>query len=271
MNLGSVVKKKIISTELARLVDAMPLRVGSLGYDPWGFNSEDAKVGLSVLKWFFDNYFRVTVHGLEKVPTTGPVLVVPNHAGQLPTDGMMIGVALATNPDGPRAARAMVERFAFHLPFVGAMLNRVGAVVGDPVNCIRMLNRGEAVIVFPEGARGGGKVFAKRYQLQGFGNGFMHMALETGAKIVPVGVVGSEETMPALVNLKPLAKMLGWPSFPLAIPFPLPARFIINFGDPMSFTGDVESEEEVAKMVQQVKDAVRVMVDKGLAERRKIY
>ena len=271
MNLGTFLRKKAVSGELSRLVDSMPLSVGSLGYDPWGFNTEDAKVGLTVLKWFFDNYFRVTVHGLENVPTTGPLLVIPNHAGQLPTDGMMIGVALATNPDGPRAARAMVERFAFHLPFVGNTLNRVGAVVGDPVNCIRMLNRGEAVIVFPEGARGGGKVWAKRYQLQGFGNGFMHMALETGATIVPVGVVGSEETMPALVNLKPLAKILGWPSFPLTIPFPLPARFIINFGEPMRFSGDVESEEDVAKMVQQVKDEVRRLVDKGLAERKSIY
>ncbi len=271
MPAGSFFRKSISSEELGKLVNAMPLSVGSLGYDPWGFNTESAKAGLSVLMWFYDHYFRVSAHGLENVPVTGPVLLVPNHAGQLPTDGMMIGVALATNPRGPRAARAMVERFAFHLPFVGNMLNRVGAVVGDPVNCIRMLQRGEAVIVFPEGARGGGKVFAKRYQLQRFGNGFMHMALSTGALIVPVGVVGSEETMPALINVKPLAKALGWPSFPLTVPFPLPAKFTIRFGEPMRFSGDNLTEEEVTGLVEKVKAEIRRLMDLSLAERKTVF
>src|SRR3546814_6220486 len=97
-----------------------------------------------------------------------------------------------------------------------------------------MLEQGEAIIVFPEGVRGSGKPYRQRYQLQRFGNGFMHMAMQTGATIVPVGVVGCEETMPSLANLSPLAKLLGLPYVPLAPLLPLPARVYLNFGEARS-------------------------------------
>lgn len=271
MKIKALLKKVLVSKELEEHVDNMPTCIGSMGYDPWGFNLETAKVGLAFFKFFYDRYFRVETHGLKNVPTNGPILVISNHSGQLPTDGMMIGVALATNPHGPRAPRAMVERFAFNLPYVGKILAQFGSVVGDPGNCSKMLEHNEAVIVFPEGARGAGKLYKHRYQLQRFGNGFMHLALSTKTPIVPVGVVGGEETMPALANIKPLAKVLGFPSFPLAVPFPLPAKMILNFGKPMHFSGDIKNEAAVTDMVNQVKKEIRILMDKGLSERKRIY
>ncbi|MFP4477404.1 MAG: lysophospholipid acyltransferase family protein [Desulfatibacillaceae bacterium] len=268
---GSVARKVFVSRKIEEILEQIPKEVGTFGNDPWGFDKESSKLGFALLKILYDNYFRVKAHGLENVPASGRVLVVANHSGQLPFDGTLIGVAMATNPMGPRAPRAMIERFFPTVPFIGNWLNEVGAVIGDPVNCIRMLEREEAVIVFPEGVRGSGKLYRKRYQLQRFGNGFMHIAMQYNTPIVPVGVVGCEETMPSLANIAPLARLLGLPYVPLAIPMPLPARVELNFGEPMHFSGDVNDEESVTRRVEQVKDVIRSLINKGLSERKGIF
>ena len=141
----------------------------------------------------------------------------------------------------------MAERFFPTVPFIGNLINQVGGVIGDPTNCIKMLQNEEIVIVFPEGVRGSGKLYKKRYQLQRFGNGFMHIAMTYKTPIIPVGVVGCEETMPSLYDIKPLAKLIGVPYVPVTIPFPLPAKVIINFGEPMMFEGDIDNEESVTQ------------------------
>src|SRR5262249_20160467 len=141
-------------------------------------------------------------------PANGRLLIVGNHSGQLPMDGVLVGYALLTNPHGPRAARAMIERFFPTVPFLGNLLNGLGAVIGDPLNCAKMLEAGEAIIVFPEGIRGSGKPYRKRYELQRFGNGFVHLAMAHKTPILPVGIVGCEETMPSLGSIDPLARLL---------------------------------------------------------------
>jgi 1-acyl-sn-glycerol-3-phosphate acyltransferase len=95
----------------------------------------------------------------------------------------------------------------------------------------------------------------------------MHLAMTHKAPIVPVGIVGCEETMPALANIAPLAKLLGIPYVPVAPPLPLPARVILNIGAPMHFKGNVENEKEVTTRVEQVKDEIRHLIERGLAER----
>ena len=87
-------------------------------------------------------------------------------------------------------------------------------MAGTPRNCAAMLEAGECVMVFPEGARGANKPWRKRYQLQHFGLGFMRLALETNTPIVPVGIVGAEEQQPGFANLEGLGKRLGLPSSP---------------------------------------------------------
>ena len=260
-----------MTPEIEHLVASIPKPVGSFGYDPWGYNEDQFKAALGAAKWLYDKYFRVTAHGLENIPRSGRVLIIGNHSGQLPMDGVLVGVAAATNPDGPRLARAMIERFFPTVPWLGNYLNALGGVIGDPVNCSKMLEMDEAIIVFPEGVRGSGKLYKQRYQLQRFGNGFMHLAMNHKTPIVPVGIVGCEETMPALVNLKPLARLLGLPYLPL-VPslLPLPARVYLNFGKPMQFSA-CANEAEVTERVEQVKAELRLLIDQGLQERTSIY
>lgn len=263
--------RQVVTPEVEDQIARMPKPVGSFGYDAWGYNENAAKLGLGVVKLLYDKYFRVTAHGVENIPTQGPVLLIANHSGQLPIDGVLIGGAMAMNPHGPRAPRAMVERFFPTVPWLGGVLTGIGAVIGDPLNCIKMLEQGEAIIVFPEGVRGSGKLYRQRYQLQRFGNGFMHMAMQTGATIVPVGVVGCEETMPSLANLSPLAKLLGLPYVPLGPLLPLPARVYLNFGEAMCFDKTASGEEAVTARVELVKDKIRELIDRGLDERTSVF
>ncbi len=267
-SLWRALRQRIITPEIERCIERIPKPVGSFGYDPWGYNKEGVKLWMSLFKPLYDYYFRVEAFGLEHIPPQGRALIIANHGGQLPIDGGMIGVALCTNPHGPRAPRAMIERWIPTLPFIGNALNEAGAVIGDPENCARMLRNEEAVIVFPEGVRGAGKSYKKRYQLQRFGHGFMHLAMQEKTPIIPVGVVGCEEAIPSLGNAKLLAKLLGMPYFPLALPFPLPTKIILEFGQPLYFEGEITSEEDVEYNVKQVEAAIKKLIQKGLARRK---
>jgi 1-acyl-sn-glycerol-3-phosphate acyltransferase len=268
---GESLYRRIVTPEVEAAIEKIPKPVGSFGYDPWGYNENAVKVSLGVTKWLYDHYFRVTANGLENIPANGRLLIIGNHSGQLPMDGVLLGTALATNPHGPRAARAMIERFFPTVPYLGNLLNSIGAVIGDPLNCAKMLESEEVIIVFPEGVRGSGKLYKDRYKLQRFGNGFMHLALTHKTPIIPVGIVGCEETMPAVANIAPLAKMLGVPYVPIAPPFPLPARVHFNFGKPMQFQCNMESEDEVTALVEEVKTEIRRLIALGLEQRKEIY
>lgn len=269
-NLRQKLMERLVTSDVEDIVARIPKPVGSFGYDPWGYNENAAKVGIALVRWLYERYFRVTASGLENIPRKGRVLVVPNHSGQLPMDGVLIGYAMVTNPHGPRVPRAMIERFFPTVPWLGNLLNSLGGVIGDPLNCTKMLDSEEAIVVFPEGIRGSGKLYKDRYQLQRFGNGFMHLAMQHKTPIVPVGVVGCEETMPAIANLASLAKLLGVPYVPVAPPLPLPARVYLNFGEPMHFK-PARTEDEVTERVEEVKQAIRQLIDRGLAERTQIF
>lgn len=271
MKFRNYLKSRLVNPEVAAAFDRMPVNVGELGFDPWGFNPDAAKIALTMVRVLYEKYFRVQAHGLEHIPRHGRVLIIPNHSGQLPMDGVMTGYAVATNPHGPRIARAMIERFFPTVPWLGNLMNQIGGIVGDPVNCIKLLQREEAVIVFPEGVRGSGKPYRLKYQLQRFGAGFMHLAMEHKTPIIPVGIVGCEETMPSLGSIDPLAKMLGIPYVPIAPLIPLPARVILNFGPPLHFEGRIENEGQVVEHVERVKDEIRRLIDKGLSERTSVF
>jgi 1-acyl-sn-glycerol-3-phosphate acyltransferase len=271
MNPLERLQKSLLSDETQAMIERLPPATGEFERDPWGFDKNKTRYLFGFLKRLYDDYFRVHTMGLDNVPAEGRVLLIGNHSGQLPMDGVLIGMALATRAEHPRAARAMIERFFPTVPFIGNMLNHMGAVVGDPHNCTRMLENEEAIVVFPEGIRGSGKPYRERYTLKRFGNGFMHLAMNHNTPIVPIGVVGCEETMPSLTNIKPLARALGLPYFPLAFPLPLPARVILNFGEPMHFDNDVHDEAAVTERTEQVKARITELLEQGLAARTSVF
>lgn len=260
--------------EMERKLRALALRANEYGVDPFGMDLDYTLAAIGPLYWMYKHYFRVRTYGIERVPD-GRVLLVSNHSGQLPIDGAMIGLSLLTEGEPPRPARSMVEKWVPTLPYISTFMARCGQVVGTPQNCIRLLESDEAILVFPEGTRGINKLFAQRYQLASFGQGFMRLALETGSPIVPVAVVGAEEQAPALFDVKPLAKLLKMPSFPITptlLPLPLPARYHIYFGEPMRFTGRHDDDDtELMRKVSEVRSAIQSMLNEGLRQRKSVY
>lgn len=269
-----------LQRELGERIRKTPTPLNEYGFDPYGFQPEAALRSMAPVVALYRYYFRVENHGIDQVPP-GRVLLIANHAGQLPFDGMMLTISMLHEADPPRIVRGMGEYFIPRLPWLGTAAIRSGMMVGTPENCRRMLEDGECVMVFPEGARGINKPWSKRYRLERFGLGFMRLALETGTPIVPVAFVGSEEQNPGLANFETLGRALGLPSLPITVGFPwlgplgllpLPVKYHIHFGAPMRFEGDPSEEDAVIQAkVNDVRDAIHEMLDEGRRTRRGVF
>jgi 1-acyl-sn-glycerol-3-phosphate acyltransferase len=265
------------------LGDDARARIASLtspqdGPDEFGFDPRVARYAVVAARALYRQYFRTEVFGLENVPA-GRVMLISNHSGQLPLDGLAIGAAMLLDAPRPRFVRSMVEKWTATLPFIAELFPRCGQIVGVPENCIRLLESDEAVLVFPEGARGISKTFDKRYQLSEFGLGFMRMALAAKAPIVPVAVIGAEEQYISIANLERLGRVLGMPALPvmpqLLVPggfLPLPTKYRVHFGAPLSFEGDPDDEDAAIEAnVAVVKSTIQSMINRGLKQRRAIF
>lgn len=272
-------QRHLIDPEVSEAIDSLPNRVNEQGFDAWGFCPEEAKFLYSISRQIY-NYFRPEIYGIENIPA-GRVLLVPNHSGQLPFDGVVVGVSALLQAKPPRLVRAMAERWVSTLPFINELFARSGVVLGDPINCRNLLEDDQAILVFPEGARGSGKPWQQRYQLQPFGRGFMRLALQSHAPIVPVAVIGGEESIISIHNWKGLAKLLRAPYAPISplLPilgplayFPLPVKFRVYFGEPMMFDGPFDDEDSIIQeKVDQVQARIQQMVNDGLQARRSIF
>ena len=207
-------------------------------------------------------------------------MVVANHGGQIPLDGMLLAASMMLDVHPPRLVRGMVERWVPGLPWFSTLFTRCGQVVGDPANCQQLLQRDQSIMVFPEGAKGSGKDWWHRYQLQTFGSGFIRLALQTKTPVLPVAIIGSDDTYPALISSRRLGKLVGAPYLPITPTWPwlgplgfvpMPVQIHILFGDPILFEGDPdESEAETRAKVAQVRGSIQALLDEGLAARPRL-
>jgi 1-acyl-sn-glycerol-3-phosphate acyltransferase len=256
----------------------VPLSLTATGIDEFGLDPQWTKYALASAALLHRHYFRTEIFGRENVPK-GRVLLVANHSGQIPIDGALIGAAMFMDVEPPRFLRAMVDKWTQTLPFISLLFSRVGQVVGVPENAKRLLESEEAVLVFPEGARGISKPFEKRYQLADFGLGFMRLAMETNTPILPVAIVGGEEQYVSLGNFDALSKLLRMPNLPilpqLLLPFgalPLPTRYRMYFGEPLRFEGDPDDDDGVIEeKVFAVKATIQSMLNRGLKARKSVF
>lgn len=255
---------------------------GEYQEDEWGFDEEYAETVFPVFEFLYEHWWRIQVAGVEHVPAHGRGLIVANHAGSIfPFDATMIGVSILKEHPLPRWSRALVLDWAFELPFVSLFLRKVGGVPANPDNAVRLLNQDELVMVFPEGLKGTGKPFSERYRLARFGRGgFVQMALRTGAPIIPVAVVGSEEIYPKLAQSGVLARLTGAPFFPITPTFPwlgplglipLPSRWRIQFCPPIDLSayGPEAADDKalVFDLSEQVRETIQAAIYDGLVAR----
>lgn len=272
---------KIPEAELSSIMGKLK-NIYPTGEDPWGLNLDKAKSNLKMLWPLYKHYFKVKLYGTENVPNR-PLIIVSNHSGQIAIDGMLVSIAFATEVEPPRILRSMVERFVMGIPFFGSFAAEGGAVLGDRQNCLNILKKEQSVLVFPEGVRGVAKSTNDFYKLQSFTRGFFRIALEAGVDILPVAVVGAEETYPLVYQAKDTAKKLGLPALPLTPLFPwfgalgaipLPSPIDIHIGNvyeiPKNLSADAP-DMEINKHVNEIQAIVQKMVDDGLKNRRDFW
>lgn len=258
--------------------------VDDSGYDP-----ELTRTILAApLRPVFERWFRVDVRGLEHVPDAGAAVVVANHAGTVAIDAVMLQLALLDHHPAHRSLRLLAGDVVFAMPMLGLLARRSGATRATPAHADALLRDGELVGVFPEGYAGTGKLFRDRYVLQHFGHGgFVAAAARAQAPIVPVAIVGAEESYPMLANVPRLARALGLPYFPLTPTFPwlgplglvpLPSRWIIEFLPPVAAPDDVADladplEDGTAAAAtadragEAVRSSIQAAVDRLVAQR----
>ncbi|WP_130342857.1 lysophospholipid acyltransferase family protein [Herbihabitans rhizosphaerae] len=265
-----------LSQRLAGAVGFLRRRIaGDYTVDEFGFDQDLTDAVLyPALRLMYERWFRVEVSGVEHLPADGAALVVSNHSGTVPIDALMTAIAVHDNHPTQRHLRMLGADLVFQLPLIGELARKSGQTLACNPDAERLLSSGELVGVWPEGFKGIGKPFRDRYKLQRFGRGgFVSAALRTGAPIVPCSVVGAEEIYPKLADLKPLARLLGLPYFPVTPLFPLlgplgaiplPSKWHIEFGEPISTEGLAPLAEEDPMLVFNLTDQVRENIQQSL-------
>ncbi|MFC7593751.1 lysophospholipid acyltransferase family protein [Terrabacter sp. GCM10028922] len=202
-----------------------------------------ARIGRPIGKFIFSTLYRGAALHPERVPMTGPVILVANHAAFL--DGPLVfGLS-------PRPVSFLVKQEAFS-GFWGWTINAVGQIpidrtVGDRAALAAatvVLERGGAVGIFPEGNRGSGEV-------EQVNSGAAWIALRTHAQIVPVAVLGTRV---------PGATKDDWPAFR--------SRLLVDFGDPFALTVDpaVPGRDRLRLATEQLRDALASHVRRSRVE-----
>ena len=257
---------------------------GDFEVDEYGFDAEvTERFLLAALRPIAQKWFRVEVRGAENIPAEGGALVVSNHSGTVPLDGLMTMVSIHDTTG--RNLRPLGADLVFRMPVFGEMARKGGATLACNEDAQRMLSGGELVGVWPEGFKGIGKPYADRYKLQRFGRGgFVSAAIRTGVPIVPCSVVGAEEIYPLVGNIPSLARLLGvpyipiTPFFPLLGPLgllPLPSKWLIEFGEPIRTDTYDEGAADDPMLVFNVTDQVRETIQQTLytllMQRRSVF
>ncbi len=254
---------------------------GNYDVDEFGFDQELTEgVVHPMLRLLQRNWFRTEIFGAKHVPADGGGLIVGNHSGTVAMDAIMLALACHDESEGNRHMRLLGADFVFKMPVLSEMARKAGVTLACNPDAERLLSSGELVGVFPEGFKGVGKPFRDRYKLQRFGRGgFVSAALRTGVPIIPAAIVGAEEIYPLIGNIKPLARVLGAPYFPVTPTFPwlgalglipLPSKWLIEFGEPIPTDGMRDQADDpmvVFNLADQVRETIQAMLH-SLLERR---
>lgn len=267
----------------AAVVEAMREKMSDpVSLPDFGFDREFLNRTSPLLEFLWTKYFRVRLLGMENVPAEGAALLVSNHSGGLPYDGAMLIHATHRYHPAARPLRPLVATFALRSSWMRPVVARIGGVRASMDNALNLCRSGQLVGVFPEGLRGVGKLYHERYRLTHFGRGgFVRLARAANVPIIPVAIVGAEETHPVLAKLTRIAQPLGLPYIPITPTFPLlgplgllpvPSKWTIQIGTPMTFSAgsDDKNKEETLEMAEVVRSRLDQMIAELLASRRSI-
>jgi len=244
--------------------------------DEWGRSEHMRALARTAYGPIYKRWFRAEWEGLEKIPTDGGALLVANHAGAIPSDAPAIMHGIETELERP--VYGLADQMFKSLPVVGTLWSRLGGVVAHPDNAYRLLReQDQLVLVFPEGSKGPGKHYRDRYRLRRFGRGgFVEIAMRAGVPIVPIAVVGAEESMPVIFKSNTLAKVTGLPYVPITANMlalgPLgglayfPAKFKLKVLDPVNFDVPPDQERYSRSRIMDESENIRERIQAALYE-----
>ncbi len=279
---------KAPTTDLVPVASVVPERTDPLDNSPrdpdrisdvdeWGRSEHMRALVRQVYEPIYSKWFRVTWEGLEKIPTDGGALLVANHAGAIPSDApaIMHGIERELH----RPVYGLADHVFRTLPVIGTLWSRSGGVVAHPDNAYRLLRRQhQLALVFPEGTKGPSKHVSQRYQLRRFGRGgFVEIAMRAGVPVIPLAVVGAEESMPVVARIPALSKALGIPYFPITANMALapvlgplatvayfPAKFTIRVLDPVTFDVEADQPRYSRNRIMDASEAIRDTIQHAL-------
>lgn len=243
--------------------------------DEWGRSESVRALARRVYEPLYRRWFRAEWEGLERIPREGGALLIANHAAAVPSDAPVIMHGIETELD--RAVYGLADYMFRALPVVGTLWSRVGGVPAHPENAYRLLReQQQLVLAFPEGSKGPGKTYQERYQLRRFGRGgFVEIAMRAGVPIVPIAVIGAEESMPILFKLPSVSKALGLPYFPVTanqlVFGPLlgglvyfPAKFKLRVLEPVRFDVPPDQSRYSKSRIMDEAEAIRLNLQDNL-------
>jgi 1-acyl-sn-glycerol-3-phosphate acyltransferase len=242
--------------------------------DEWGRSESMRALVRKLYAPIYEKLFRVEWEGLEKIPE-GPALLVANHAAAIPSDAPVIMHGIETELERP--VYGLADHLFKSTPVIGTLWSRAGGVVAHPDNAYRLLReQRQLVLVFPEGSKGPAKPYSERYKLRRFGRGgFVQIAMRAGVPVVPIAVVGAEESMPIMFNIAPVAKLLGLPYAPVtanamlfgpllgAVAY-LPAKFKLRVLDPVHFDVPPDQPRYSKSRIMDESEAIRQTIQESL-------
>jgi 1-acyl-sn-glycerol-3-phosphate acyltransferase len=259
------------------LRDYLPAVETDRQVNDWGRSERvEGLLDRTIVDFFYNYWFRAEVDGVENVPSAGGALLVSNHSGALPPDAAMIAKSIKEEHPHPRPLNITVEHFFKGYPGFSMLIPKIGCVAAHPANVQRLLyDEEQLVLVFPEGRKGTEKLYKDRYKLRRFGRGgFVEAAMRAQAPIVPVCVVGAEESAPIFAQVNVLQKLTGLIYFPLTPTFPwlgplgmlgyLPAKFKLRFLPPIYFNEDRMWEDNA--LVQTVAHEIRARIQENVLD-----
>jgi 1-acyl-sn-glycerol-3-phosphate acyltransferase len=269
---GSLVHLPRTTPEVEELVDP---RLSDV--DEWGRSERTRALARRIYEPLYRYWFRAEWEGLDKIPSDGGALLVANHAAAIPSDAPVIMHGIETELQRP--VYGMADHLFKAVPIVGTLWSRAGGVAAHPENAYRLLREQQQLaLVFPEGTKGTGKHFSQRYRLRRFGRGgFVEIAMRAGVPIVPIAVVGAEESMPIVYKSPLLAKAIGAPYVPLTANMLLfgpllgtvlyfPAKFRLRVLDPVRFDVPPDQERYSKSRVMDEAETIRVAMQENLYE-----
>jgi len=242
--------------------------------DEWGRSEHMRSIVRRLYDPMYKYWFRVEWEGLEKIPHHGGALLIANHAGAIPSDAPAIMHGIEEELGRP--VYGLADYFFRTIPVVGTMWSRTGGVPAHPDNAYRLLHdQQQLALVFPEGTKATSKTYTDRYRLRRFGRGgFVEIAMRAGVPIIPIAVVGAEESMPILFRVSSVAKLLNLPYFPVTANALLlgpigyvtyfPSKFKLRVLDPVTFDVEPDLERYSRSRVMDEAETIRARLQDAL-------